>query len=52
MIVASLVCLVAGALLAGIAHRFDEHVSIAESIAGGLLILGLALIGSGLPIFR
>lgn len=52
MIVASLACLVAGAVLAGTAHRFDDHVSIAESIAGGLLILGLALIGIGLPIYR
>lgn len=52
MVAASLACLAAGAVLAGFAHQFEERVALAESVAGGLLILGLALIGSGLPVFR
>ncbi len=52
MVVAAFACLVAGAVLAGCAHQFEERVALAESVAGGLLILGLALIGSGLPVFR
>ncbi len=52
MVAASLACLAAGAVLAGFAHQFEERMALAESVAGGLLILGLALIGSGLPVFR
>lgn len=52
MVVASLACLLAGTVLAGTAHQFEERVALAESVAGGLLIVGLVLIGAGLPVFR
>ncbi|WP_231345660.1 hypothetical protein [Methylorubrum sp. B1-46] len=50
--VASAVCLVTGVGLAAQAHRFGPRSALAESLAGVLLILGLALIGFGLPVFR
>ncbi|MER2248865.1 hypothetical protein ABS772_02945 [Methylorubrum podarium] len=50
--VASAVCLFAGVGLAAQAHRFGARSAFAESMAGALLILGLALIGVGLPVFR
>ncbi|WP_232629280.1 hypothetical protein [Methylobacterium sp. Leaf118] len=49
---ASLTCLVAGTVLAGCAHRFATRAALAETAAGVLLILGLVLIGLGLPVFR
>lgn len=52
LMVASAVCLVTGVGLAAQAHRFGPRSALAESLAGVLLILGLALIGSGLPVFR
>ena len=50
--VASAVCLVTGVGLAAQAYRFGARSALAESLAGALLILGLALIGFGLPVFR
>lgn len=50
--VASAACLVAGVGLAAQAHRFGARAAQVEILAGLLLILGLALIGSGLPVFR
>lgn len=50
--VASLACLVAGTVLAGCAHRFEARAGLAETVAGVLLVLGLVLIGTGLPVFR
>ncbi|UGB26889.1 hypothetical protein LPC10_04600 [Methylorubrum sp. B1-46] len=52
LMVASAVCLVTGVGLAAQAHRFGPRSALAESLAGVLLILGLALIGFGLPVFR
>lgn len=50
--VASTACLVAGVGLAAQAHRFGSRAALAETLAGFMLILGLALIGLGLPVFR
>ena len=50
--VASTVCLVAGVGLAAQAPRFGARAALAETFAGGLLIVGLVLIGFGLPVFR
>ncbi len=50
--VASAVCLVTGVGLAAQAYRFGARSAPAEALAGALLILGLALIGFGLPVFR
>jgi len=52
LMVASAVCLVTGVGLAAQAHRFGARSTHAESLAGVLLILGLAMIGFGLPVFR
>lgn len=52
MLATSLACLIAGTVLAAGAPRFVAHAALAELLAGGLLILGLALIGAGLPVFR
>ncbi|HJE24578.1 hypothetical protein [Methylorubrum populi] len=48
----SVVSLFAGTILAAQAHRFGARTALAETVAGGLLILGLVLIGSGLPLYR
>ncbi|MEH3118001.1 MAG: hypothetical protein PGN25_10515 [Methylorubrum populi] len=50
--IASAVCLAAGVGLAARAHRFGERTALAETLGGALLILGLALIGVGLRVFR
>ncbi len=52
LLIASTACLVAGVGLAVRARRFGGRAALAESAAGVLLILGLALIGFGLPVFR
>jgi hypothetical protein len=52
LMVASTACLVAGVGLAAQAHRFGARAALAETLAGFMLILGLALIGLGLPVFR
>ena len=50
MIVAiSLVSLLSGAALTGMADRYPAYVAVVERGAGGLMILGLALLGSSLP---
>lgn len=48
--VISLVSVLAGVLLATVAERYPAHVATLETCAGVLLIGGLALMGSGLPI--
>lgn len=50
--VASVACLVAGVGLAAQTHRFGARAALAETLSGLLLILGLGLIGFGLPVFR
>lgn len=52
LMVASVACLVAGVGLAAQAHRFGARAALAETLSGLLLILGLGLIGLGLPVFR
>ena len=52
MVVASVACLAGGVALATRAGRFGERAAGAETLAGVLLILGLVLIGLGLPVFR
>lgn len=46
----SLTCLLIGSILAYTANRFPTHVDVLETIAGALLILGLALLGAALPV--
>lgn len=52
LMMASTACLLAGVGLAAQAPRFGVRAALAETLAGGLLILGLVLIGFGLPVFR
>jgi hypothetical protein len=48
----SVFCLVAGAALAGLAPRRAVQQAALESAGGGLIVLGLVMIGLGLPLFR
>lgn len=48
----SLIALLLGATLAYAADRVPAHVVLLESSGGALLVAGLALLGSGLPLFR
>ena len=52
MVVLSLMCLVSGAVSAGVAAQRPHQQAVFESIGGGLLIGGLCLLGAGLPLFR
>ena len=45
----SLISVVTGAAIAYVAERFPAHAETLETSAGGLLIGGLALLGSALP---
>jgi hypothetical protein len=47
---AGLLCVLLGAVIAYFAERFPAHVETLETGAGVLLIGGLALAGSALPI--
>ena len=48
----SLACLGLGALLAGLAPRNPDRTAAFETGGGLLLVAGLAVLGSGLPLFR
>jgi len=47
---ASLISVVLGATVAYISDRYPAHIEVLETSAGVLLIGGLALLGSGLPV--
>ena len=49
---ASLASLCLGATLAGLAPRVGLRARAFETCGGVLLVAGLALLGSGLPVFR
>jgi len=46
----SVISVMLGATVAYVADRFPAHVEMLETSAGVLLIGGLALLGSGLPV--
>ena len=46
------ICLVAGATLAGIAPKRTLQQAALESAGGSLIVLGLVIIGAGLPLFH
>lgn len=48
--ICSLVSLVFGTATAIVAERYPDHVEALETLAGVLLIGGLGLIGTGLPV--
>ena len=52
MAVLSVICLAAGAGLAGLAPRRAVGRESLESAGGGLIVLGLVIIGTGLPLFH
>jgi hypothetical protein len=52
MTILSLFCLLSGAVLAGLAPRRSVQQAALESAGGGLIVLGLVIIGAGLPLFR
>ncbi len=52
MTILSLFCLLSGAVLAGLAPRRSVQQATLESAGGGLIVLGLVIIGAGLPLFR
>lgn len=52
MVILSLICLISGVSLARLAPDRPSLQALVESTAGCLMIFGLVLIGSGLPLFR
>ena len=48
----SVICLVSGTALAGLAPRRSVQQAALEGAGGGLIVLGLVIIGVGLPLFR
>ena len=50
LVIASAAALVAGVVLAARADRFGARQALAETVAGALLLLGLVLIGAGMPL--
>jgi hypothetical protein len=48
----SLICLISGCTLAGIAPKRPHQRALLESVGGCLIVLGLCLIGASLPLFR
>lgn len=48
----SLICLISGCTLAGIAPKRPHQQALLESVGGGLIVLGLCLIGASLSLFR
>ena len=52
MTILSAVCLVAGAILAGIAPKRSVQQAALESAGGSLIVLGLVIIGADLSLFR
>jgi hypothetical protein len=52
MPVLSLICLVSGAALAGLAPKDAVRQATLESAGGGLIVLGLVIIGAGLPLLH
>lgn len=52
MTVLSVICVVAGTVLAGMAPRRAVRQASLENAGGGLIVLGLVIIGAGLPLFR
>lgn len=52
MVILSLICLVAGVMVAGRAPKRPAHQAALESLGGSLIVGGLCLLGVGLPLFR
>lgn len=52
MTLLSAFCLFSGTVLAGIAPQRSVQQARLESAGGGLIVLGLVIIGAGLPLFR
>ncbi|MGH1575513.1 hypothetical protein ACRAWG_38955 (plasmid) [Methylobacterium sp. P31] len=52
MVILSLICLIAGVTLAGIAPKRPIQQAMLESAGGSLIVLGLVIVGAALPIFR
>jgi len=46
------ICLIAGVTLAGLAPNRPSRQAILETAGGGLIVLGLGLLGTCLPLFR
>ncbi len=52
MTLLSVICLFSGAALAGLAPQRSVQQAALEGAGGGLIVLGLVIIGAGLPVFR
>ena len=53
VVILSLICLIAGVTLAAVASkRSVRQQALLESTGGSLIVLGLAIIGIGLPLLR
>lgn len=52
MVILSPICLIAGVTLAAVAPKRPVQQVALEGASGGLLVLGLLIIGTRLPLFR
>ncbi|MGH1570315.1 hypothetical protein ACRAWG_06165 [Methylobacterium sp. P31] len=52
VVILSLICLIAGVVLAAVAAKRPVQKAALESAGGGLIALGLVIIGAGLSSFR
>lgn len=52
LVTSSVSCLVAGAVLAALAPRRPVAQATMEGLGGSLIVGGLCLLGSGLPLFQ
>ena len=52
MIIVSVMCLIGGCALATRVPRTPVEQALTEGLAGSLIVLGLAVIGTALPLFN
>ena len=52
MVILSLICLISGVVLAGLAPNRPVQQAALESTGGSLIVFGLIIVGAELPLFR
>lgn len=52
VVILSLLCIASGVMLAGTAPNRPVQQAVLEGAGGSLIVLGLAIIGAALPLFR
>ena len=52
MVILSLICLIAGTAISGLAPNRPAQQALLETAGGSLIVLGLGIVGVYLPLFR